>query len=117
MKCVLILRHVKSLTLVRCNLYSIGNTADGFFLRMSHGESITTYGGQREKEDPFQCICQGNGTGPAVRVGVRSMLQNQRAPVHGAKVTNFISISLLLLVDLLYVDDGELLEASNSGKE
>ena len=33
------------------------------------------------------------------------------------KVTNCISLSFLLLVSLLYVDDGELLEAAQISKE
>ena len=43
---------------VRRNLYADANTDDGFFLQTEHGESITTYGGQREKGDPFQGLFQ-----------------------------------------------------------
>ena len=51
-------------------------------------------------------------------MGARSVvLRHQREQGHGYKVTNCISISLLLLVDLSYVDYGELLEAAQSGKE
>ena len=37
--------------------------------------------------------------------------------MHGAKVTNYISLSLLLFVDLLYVYDGGQLDAAQSAKE
>ena len=45
------------------------------------------------------------------------ILLHQRAQGHEAKVTNCISLSLLLLVDLLYAEDGELLMAAHIGKE
>ena len=49
---------------------------------------------------------------------MRSMiLQHQRSQGHGAKVTKCISLYLLLLVDPLYVDDGELPEFTKSTKE
>ena len=51
-------------------------------------------------------------------VGVSSMiLQHQMAQRHGAKVKNCISLYLLILVALLYVDDGEILEAAHIAKE
>ena len=82
----------------------------GYFLWTAHGESITTYDGQRDKWDPFQGNCQVNGAFPEGWVGVRSvMLWHQRAQGHEARVTNFISLSLLLLVALLYFGDGEIL--------
>ena len=50
-----------------------------FFLQTSHGDSITTYGGKREKEEPFQELFQGNGAGPTGWVGVRYIiLKHQR---------------------------------------
>ena len=56
------------------NLYVDGNTTDGIFLQTTHGDSITTYGGQRDKEYPLQGIFQGNGAKPARWVGVSSMI-------------------------------------------
>ena len=98
---------------VRRNLYADGNTSIGFFLRMAHGESITTYVGQKYQEDPFQGLFQGNGTSPAGWVVVISVIiQHKRSQGHGSKVTKCISLSLLLLVDLQYVDDGGLLVAA-----
>ena len=89
-----------------------------FFLRMTHGDSITTYGGLRYKGKPFQGLFQGNGAVPVGLVGVSSMiLQHQMTQGQGAKVTNCISLSLLLLVDLLYVYYVELLEAAHSCEE
>ena len=35
-----------------------------FFLKMAHSESIITYGGKREKEDPFQGLLQGKWRRP-----------------------------------------------------
>ena len=88
------------------------------FSKTAHIYSITIYGGQREKEEPSQGLCQGDGINLAGWVGVSSMiLQHQKAQGHGAKVTNDVSLSLLLLVDLLYVDDTEILKAAQSGKE
>ena len=90
----------------------------GYLLQTAHRDSVHTYGGRREKEDPFQGLCQVNGVGPSGWVGMSSMiLRHQRAQGHGVKVTNCLSLSLLILVYLLYVDDGELFEASHSGKE
>ena len=45
------------------------------------------------------------------------ILQHQREQGNIAKITNCIIVSLLLLVDLLYVVGEELLEAAQSGKE
>ena len=87
-----------------------------FFLRTAHRYSKTTDGGRREKEDLFQVLCQVNGSRPAGCVCVISMiLKHHRAQGHGAKLTNCISMSLLLLVDILYVDDAELSETAQSG--
>ena len=77
---------------------------------MTHGDSITTYGGKREKEDLFQGLWSGNDAGPAVWVGVIFMiLRHQRTHGHGGKVTNCISMSLLLQVALIYINYEELL--------
>ena len=45
------------------------------------------------------------------------IIRHQRAQGHGAKVTNCISLSLLLPVALLYFGDGKILKAAQSGKE
>ena len=45
------------------------------------------------------------------------ILRYQMAQRRGSKVTNCISLSLLLMVDLLSVGDEELLEDVQSGKE
>ena len=87
-------------------------------MRTAHRYLITTYGGQREKEDPLQDLYQVNVAGPTGWVSVSSIiLWHQRAQGHGSKLTNVISLSLLLLVALLYVDYGKLLEAAHSGKK
>ena len=44
------------------------------FLQTSQMDSITMYGEQRDKKNPFQDLCQGNGAGLAGWVGVSSML-------------------------------------------
>ena len=46
----------------------------GFFLRTSHRDSIATCGGQIERGDPLQVICQVNGAGPTGWVGVTSVI-------------------------------------------
>ena len=45
------------------------------------------------------------------------IIRHQRAQGHGAKVTNCISLSLLLLVALIYFGDGKILKAAQSSKE
>ena len=45
------------------------------------------------------------------------ILRYQRAQRHGTKVTNCINLYLLIQVGLFFVDDGELLEAAQNGKE
>ena len=90
----------------------------GFFLQMTHEYSITTYGGQRDKDYPFQGLCQGNGSIPTGWVGVSYMiLQHQSAQGNVSNVTNCISLYLLILVTLLYVNDGELFEDTQSANE
>ena len=43
------------------------------FLQTVHRDSTTMYGGQRDKEDPFQGLCQGKGAIPEGWVGVGYM--------------------------------------------
>ena len=89
-----------------------------YFLKTAHRDSIPTYGGQREKEDPFQDLFQGDGAGPAGWVGLSSMIRrHQRAQGHRAKVKICIRLSLLFLMSLLYVYYGELLEAAQISEE
>jgi len=80
-----------------------------FFLRTAYGDSADFYGGGLSGS-PFQGICQGNGTGPAIWLAV-SMCIVQLVHKHGhpTTITTAISRHQMQLAGFLYVDDTDLI--------
>jgi hypothetical protein len=80
-----------------------------FFLRTAFGDSAEFYGGGISGL-PFQGICQGNGGGPAMWLAMSAvlvLLLHQNG--HVANIRSAISLAILTLAGLLFVDDTDLL--------
>jgi len=91
------------------------------FLQMAHGDSSTFYGGPSMEGLPFQGVCQGNGTSPALWLAT-SILLIEMLCCHG-HVSFFqcpVSQWSVSLVGLLYINDCDLfifLPSANQGHQ
>lgn len=91
-----------------------------FFLRTSHGDSTSHYGGRSADTDshPLQGICQGNGGGPAIFLGVCAPcieLLHKRG--FAARFRSALSAAIFTAVGLIYVDDSDFFACANDGSE
>jgi len=86
-----------------------------FFLRTSHGDSDTFYGGGTSSL-PFQGVCQGNGAGPTIWLAISMVLMDMlHQHGHSAVFTSPISKVSTSLLGLIYVDDCDLFAVDSDG--
>jgi len=79
-----------------------------FFLRTAYGDSATFYGGGLSQY-PFQGVCQGNGAGPAIWLALSLCLIHMIHQFgYPNQLTSAISLSSIILVGFIYVDDCDL---------
>ena len=100
------------------NMYADGNTADRNFLaKGTWGLNNHVWWENREVGTTSRYLLS-QWRRPMESVGGSFIiLQHQRAQGRGMKLTNDISLSLLIPLALLYVDDGEILDSAQSVEE
>ena len=87
-----------------------------FHIRTAHGDSTTTFGGNAN--DPFQGLLQGNGGAPAGWLAVSIFLIFvQKQLGHTLDMTTAISLTVVSLCALMYVDDTDIPLLARSSEE
>jgi hypothetical protein len=85
-----------------------------FFLRTFHGVSSQSYGGN--ESDPFQGLCQGNGGAPGLWLCVACLLVDyMHDQGHAIEMIAPITLAMIVIVALLFVDDNDLLSVAPNG--
>jgi len=85
-----------------------------FFLHTTYGDSTTFYGSGLDIL-PFQCVCQGNGAGPAVWLALSICLIHMLHTYgHTSTISSAITLTTLALSGLLYVDNSDLFILADS---
>ncbi len=80
-----------------------------FFQRTARGDSTTFMGG-RDKGNPLQGLCQGNGAGPACWPMLSSVLMHcYKRQGFGSRINSPISGTIIDFLGEIYVDDTDLI--------